>query len=80
MPETRYIDTYDGQGNLISHEPYEVSDAQLAEELANHRSTELKDLLKQGAYVVVSMPQTGENRIITIQRTSDGKVDGSYEI
>ena len=80
MPETRYTYEYDGQGNLINQIPYEVSDEQLAEELANHRSTEFKDLLKQGAHVVVSMPQTGEKRIIAIQRDSAGKVDVEYEI
>ena len=31
MPETRYIETYE-DGVLVSKMPYEVSDAQLAEE------------------------------------------------
>lgn len=30
MPETRYITTYDQNGNIISQVPYEVSDEELA--------------------------------------------------
>ncbi len=44
MPETRYMDTYK-DGVLISHEPYEVSDAQLQLEAlgaeCNKRHTEI---------------------------------------
>jgi len=40
---------------------------------------ELLELLKQGAYVIVSMPEAGQNKIISIQRTSDGKVEVEYE-
>jgi len=32
MPETRYIDLYDPDGNLIGQEPYEVSDEELRQE------------------------------------------------
>ena len=41
MPETRYIDTYDDQGNLISHEPYVVSDHKLNQEAINDQHVEL---------------------------------------
>lgn len=73
MPETRYIDEYDGQGNLVNHIPYTVSDAQLAEELADRRMNELRELLKQGASVIVSQPVTGEFRVISIEKQADGK-------
>ena len=32
MPETRYIDEYDNQGNVINRIPYEVTDEQLYQE------------------------------------------------
>ena len=32
MPETRYIDEYDNDGNLINHIAYDVSDEQLTAE------------------------------------------------
>ena len=62
MPETRYIRTFEG-GVLINEETYQVSDDQLAEELAIQREAELHNLLKQGANVVVSNPETGKDRI-----------------
>lgn len=40
MPETRYIDTYDNQGNVISHEPYTVSDEQLLLEQLSKETNE----------------------------------------
>ena len=45
-PETRYIETYDNQGNLIDKEPYQVSDDELADEVearAMARADELID-------------------------------------
>jgi len=44
MPEIRYIDVYDGQGNLIAQEPYEVSDEQLEAETNQARLAELRQL------------------------------------
>lgn len=44
MPEIRYIDVYDNQGNLISQEAYEVSDAQLEFEANQARLAELRQL------------------------------------
>ena len=41
MPETRYTKVYDGQGNLIVEEPYEVSDEQLHRETEDSRIAEL---------------------------------------
>jgi len=32
MPETRYTDEYDNDGNIINRIPYEISDEELAEE------------------------------------------------
>lgn len=32
MPETRYVEVSDGQGNVVDLEPYEVSDEELQEE------------------------------------------------
>ena len=32
MPETRYIEEYDGKGNLVNKIPYEISDEQLERE------------------------------------------------
>lgn len=32
MPETRYIEHYDTEGNLIEKEPFEVSDEELYQE------------------------------------------------
>lgn len=33
MPETRYIEVYDSDGNLVAREPYEISDAELTQEI-----------------------------------------------
>lgn len=41
---------------------------------------ELVLLLNQGAHVVVSMPKSGENKVVAIQRTSDGKLEVEYEV
>ena len=65
MPETRYIRTFEG-GVLINEETYQVSDDQLAEELASLREKELHDLLKQGANVIVSQPGSGKDRVHSI--------------
>ncbi len=40
---------------------------------------ELVELLKQGAHVVVSMPGDGQAKIISLQRTAEGKVEVKYE-
>lgn len=40
---------------------------------------EMVKLLKQGAHVVVSMPEAGQSKVISIQRTTDGKVEVIYE-
>ncbi len=41
MPEIRYIEHYDTEGNLIEREPYEVSDEQLEREEAERTMDEL---------------------------------------
>lgn len=43
-PEIRYIEVYDNQGNLVSLDPYEVSDAQLEVEANQARLEELRQL------------------------------------
>ena len=45
MPETRYIEEYDNQGNVINRIPYEVSDEQLADE------AEEEELAKAGQLI-----------------------------
>ena len=44
MPETRYIDEYDNQGNIINKIPYEVSDEELEREKAEETISELSAL------------------------------------
>ena len=41
MPETRYIEEYDNQGNIINQIPYEVSDEELEREQAEEDIAEL---------------------------------------
>lgn len=41
MPETRYIEEYNNQGNIINNIPYEVSDEELAREQAEEDLAEL---------------------------------------
>ena len=77
MSETRYIKTFK-DGVLVSTESYEVSDEQLAEELADKRMIELRNQFKQGASGVVSNPQTGEYRIMSIERNAAGKMNAKY--
>lgn len=55
--------------------PKEGEDA--LESLAGIR--ELVEQLKQGAHVVVSMPEAGQLKVVSIQRTADGKVEVKYE-
>lgn len=43
MPETRYIEEYDNQGNIINRIPYEVSDAELAIEAVEAETSEAND-------------------------------------
>lgn len=44
MPETRYIEEYDNQGNVINTIPYEVSDEELKREGAEKAVAELSVL------------------------------------
>ncbi len=44
MPETRYIDEYDNNGNVINKIPYEVSDEELELEAAEKAIDELSAL------------------------------------
>lgn len=60
MPETRYIETYDSQGNLISSEAYEVDDDQLAREQDLARLTEILD----NPPPLITPPLTGEALVI----------------
>ena len=41
MPETRYLEEYDNQGNIINRIPYEVSDEELKREQAENDLAEL---------------------------------------
>jgi len=44
MPETRYIETYEqGTGRLLSREPYEVSDEELARQRRHQRLANILD-------------------------------------
>lgn len=45
MPETRHVDEYDNQGNIIHRIPYEVSDKELHQEQLD---AEFNDKLHQG--------------------------------
>ena len=47
MPETRYIEEYDGQGNMINKIPYEVSDEQLANEAEEKALAKVDELIDQ---------------------------------
>lgn len=44
MSETRYVEEYDNQGNVINRIPYEVSDEELERERAEKVVTELSTL------------------------------------
>lgn len=46
MPETRYTEVYK-DGKLIAQEPYEVSDAELADEAEAAEIEQIKDALEQ---------------------------------
>ena len=54
MPETRYIEEYDNQGNMINKIPYEVSDEQLTDE------AEERELAKAGQLIdqITNLAQT----------------------
>ena len=41
MPEIRYSEVYDGKGNVIAYEPYEVSDDEIEEEREWQRAQEI---------------------------------------
>ena len=47
MPETRYIEEYDNQGNMINKIPYEVSDEQLADEAEERELAKAGQLIDQ---------------------------------
>jgi len=47
MPETRYIQEYDNQGNMINKIPYEVSDEQLADEAEERELAKAGQLIDQ---------------------------------
>ena len=47
MPETRYIQEYDGQGNMINKIPYEVSDEQLTDEAKERELAKAGQLIDQ---------------------------------
>lgn len=56
MPETRYIDEYDNQGNIINKIPYEVSDEELEREKAEETLSELSALADED----LKLPQVGK--------------------
>lgn len=41
MPEIRYTEVFDGKGNLMAKEPYEVSDEEIEEERERQRAQEI---------------------------------------
>ena len=47
MPETRFIEEYDNQGNMINKIPYEVSDEQLADEAEERELAKAGQLIDQ---------------------------------
>ena len=47
MPETRYIEEYDGRGNMINKIPYEVSDEQLTDEAEERELAKAGQLIDQ---------------------------------
>ena len=47
MPETRFIEEYDNQGNVINRIPYEVSDEQLADEAEERELAKAGQLIDQ---------------------------------
>ena len=55
MPETRYIEEYDNQGNVINTIPYEVSDEELEREQAEETISELSVLADED----LKPPQVG---------------------
>ena len=55
MPETRYIEEYDNQGNIINKIPYEVSDEELERETAEEVISELSALTDED----LKPPQVG---------------------
>lgn len=56
MPETRYIEEYDNQGNIINKIPYEVSDEELEREAAEEAISELSALADED----LKPPQIGK--------------------
>jgi len=56
MPETRYIEEYDNQGNIINKIPYEVSDEELEREKAEEAISELSALADED----LKPPQVGK--------------------
>ncbi len=44
MPEIRYVEEYDNQGNVINKIPYEVSDEEVGRERAEQVVSELSTL------------------------------------
>jgi len=55
MPETRYIEEYDNQGNIINKIPYEVSDEELEREQTERDIDELFSLADED----IKPPQIG---------------------
>ena len=47
MPETRFIEEYDNQGNMINKIPYEVSDEQLTDEAEERELAKAGQLIDQ---------------------------------
>ena len=47
MPETRFIEEYDGRGNMINKIPYEVSDEQLTDEAEERELAKAGQLIDQ---------------------------------
>ena len=56
MPETRYIEEYDNQGNIINNIPYEVSDDELEKEQAEEDLAELFSMADDQ----VTVPEVGK--------------------
>ena len=56
MPETRYIEEYDNQGNVTNEIPYKVSDEELEREQAEEDLAELFSLVDDQ----ITVPKIGK--------------------
>lgn len=60
MPETRYIDVYDNEGNLIAQESYEVSDEELEQEATREAAEEAKAKTKFNIFATITAQEAAD--------------------